>query len=185
MASPALITLAALSPGLTFREALSGVLGSISLATWIFLLVRHVMLSLPAETTVGYNKQLTDGSQVPQLILNYKTGSADGISLAFLTVWLLGDATNLAGASYFPHQSLVACLSVCARSGCAALLIQTAKCRDPLPCHHASLPPPFHGRSRAPVTRQTDMRCFQGPSGPISSPLSSPWPSTSALPTLC
>jgi hypothetical protein len=111
MASPALITLAALSPGLTFREALSGVLGSISLATWIFLLVRHVMLSLPAETTVGYNKQLTDGSQVPQLILNYKTGSADGISLAFLTVWLLGDATNLAGASYFPHQSLVACLS--------------------------------------------------------------------------
>jgi hypothetical protein len=55
MASPALITLAAVSPGLTFREALSGVLGSISLATWIFLLVRHVMLSSPAETAVGYN----------------------------------------------------------------------------------------------------------------------------------
>jgi hypothetical protein len=29
--------------------------------------------------------------------LNYKTGSAEGISLAFLTVWLIGDATNLAG----------------------------------------------------------------------------------------
>lgn len=35
--------------------------------------------------------------QVPQLILNYKTGSAEGISLAFLTVWLIGDITNLAG----------------------------------------------------------------------------------------
>jgi len=35
--------------------------------------------------------------QVPQLILNYKTGSADGISLAFLLVWLIGDITNLSG----------------------------------------------------------------------------------------
>ena len=41
-----------------------------------------------------------DVLQVPQLILNYKTGSADGISLAFLTVWLIGDATNLAGACF-------------------------------------------------------------------------------------
>jgi uncharacterized protein with PQ loop repeat len=46
-----------------------------------------------------------DVLQVPQLILNYKTGSADGISLAFLTVWLIGDATNLAGAC-FPRVSL-------------------------------------------------------------------------------
>jgi PQ loop repeat len=38
-------------------------------------------------------------SQVPQLILNYKTGSADGISLAFLLVWLVGDITNLSGKS--------------------------------------------------------------------------------------
>jgi hypothetical protein len=38
-----------------------------------------------------------DISQVPQLILNYKTGSADGISLAFLLVWLIGDITNLSG----------------------------------------------------------------------------------------
>lgn len=41
------------------------------------------------------------GEQVPQLILNYKSGSADGISLAFLLVWLLGDITNLAGRSCF------------------------------------------------------------------------------------
>jgi uncharacterized protein with PQ loop repeat len=35
--------------------------------------------------------------KVPQLILNYKTGSAEGISLAFLTVWLVGDLANLSG----------------------------------------------------------------------------------------
>jgi hypothetical protein len=39
-----------------------------------------------------------DNSQVPQLIENYKSGSADGISLAFLIVWFIGDITNLAGA---------------------------------------------------------------------------------------
>jgi len=44
-------------------------------------------------------EDIINGLQVPQLILNYKTGSADGISLAFLTVWLIGDATNLAGRS--------------------------------------------------------------------------------------
>ena len=36
--------------------------------------------------------------QVPQLIENYKTGSADGISLAFLAVWFIGDIANLVGA---------------------------------------------------------------------------------------
>lgn len=35
--------------------------------------------------------------QVPQLVLNYRTGSADGISLSFLFVWLVGDVTNLSG----------------------------------------------------------------------------------------
>lgn len=32
------------------------------------------------------------------MIENYKSGSADGISLAFLIVWFIGDITNLAGA---------------------------------------------------------------------------------------
>ncbi|KAI9754251.1 MAG: hypothetical protein M4579_004782 [Chaenotheca gracillima] len=58
---------------LTPHEALSGVAGSISLAAWIFLLV-------------------------PQLIENYKQGSAEGISLAFLAVWFIGDVANLFGA---------------------------------------------------------------------------------------
>ncbi|KAI9843889.1 MAG: hypothetical protein M1837_006042 [Sclerophora amabilis] len=65
--------LVALAVPLTAREALSGVSGSISLAAWIFLLI-------------------------PQLIENYKQGSAEGISLAFLTVWFIGDLANFLGA---------------------------------------------------------------------------------------
>jgi solute carrier family 66 (lysosomal lysine-arginine transporter), member 1 len=37
---------------------------------------------------------------LPQLVANYKAQSADGLSMAFLVVWLLGDATNLIGTSY-------------------------------------------------------------------------------------
>lgn len=50
-------------------------------------------------------RQTADLEKVPQLILNYTTGSADGISIAFLTVWLIGDITNLAGAFIFPPPS--------------------------------------------------------------------------------
>jgi hypothetical protein len=32
------------------------------------------------------------------LIENYKSGSADGISLVFLAIWFIGDVTNLFGA---------------------------------------------------------------------------------------
>ncbi|RKF62252.1 putative vacuolar amino acid transporter YPQ1 [Golovinomyces cichoracearum] len=59
--------------GLTLQEACSGIMGSVSLAIWIFLLV-------------------------PQLILNYRTGNADGVSLMFLCVWMIGDLANLIGA---------------------------------------------------------------------------------------
>ncbi|KAI9893324.1 MAG: hypothetical protein M1814_000454 [Vezdaea aestivalis] len=58
---------------LTLREAFSGIFGSISLAAWIFLLI-------------------------PQLVENYKLGSAEGISTVFLLVWLVGDLSNLIGA---------------------------------------------------------------------------------------
>jgi len=72
---------------LTAQEALSGIFGSVSLATWIFLLI-------------------------PQLILNYKTGSADGISLAFLFVWLLGDISNLWGAIWADLVPTVIALAI-------------------------------------------------------------------------
>ena len=58
---------------LTWNEALSGISGSISLASWIFLLV-------------------------PQLIENYQNQNAEAISLTFLAIWMVGDVANLAGA---------------------------------------------------------------------------------------
>ena len=57
---------------LTTAEAFSGILGSISLAAWIFLLV-------------------------PQLIENHANGHADGISMTFLFIWAAGDILSLAG----------------------------------------------------------------------------------------
>ncbi|CAK7219411.1 hypothetical protein SEUCBS140593_003881 [Sporothrix eucalyptigena] len=60
-------------PEPTVRDALSGIFGSVSLTAWICLLM-------------------------PQLIQNYKSQSAEGLSMAFLFVWLLGDVTNLSGA---------------------------------------------------------------------------------------
>jgi solute carrier family 66 (lysosomal lysine-arginine transporter), member 1 len=67
------ITMSASPIPLTTHEAASGILGSISLACWIFLLL-------------------------PQLVENYLNGSAEAISLAFIFVWFIGDVCNLAGA---------------------------------------------------------------------------------------
>ncbi|TEA20259.1 putative vacuolar amino acid transporter YPQ3 [Colletotrichum sidae] len=75
MASLAVTTLAALSQSPKLEEALSGIFGSISVTAWICLLL-------------------------PQLIANYKAQSADGLSMAFLVVWLIGDVTNLLGALF-------------------------------------------------------------------------------------
>ncbi|OLN86061.1 putative vacuolar amino acid transporter YPQ3-like protein 1 [Colletotrichum chlorophyti] len=75
MASFAVTAYAALSHTPKVEEALSGIFGSISLTAWICLLL-------------------------PQLITNYKAQSADGLSMAFLIVWLLGDITNLLGALF-------------------------------------------------------------------------------------
>ncbi|ESZ94183.1 hypothetical protein SBOR_5461 [Sclerotinia borealis F-4128] len=94
------MSLLSLSHDLTVQEALSGIFGSISLATWIFLLV-------------------------PQLILNYRTQSADGVSLAFLSVWLIGDITNLAGAIW---ADLVPTVIVLAIYFCIADFVLIAQC---------------------------------------------------------
>ncbi|KIX91896.1 uncharacterized protein Z520_12385 [Fonsecaea multimorphosa CBS 102226] len=72
---------------LTTREAFSGIFGSISLACWIFLLV-------------------------PQLIENYRNGSAEAISLAFIFVWFLGDIANLAGALWAGLVPVVVAIGV-------------------------------------------------------------------------
>ncbi|KAJ4315208.1 hypothetical protein N0V94_006087 [Neodidymelliopsis sp. IMI 364377] len=90
----------AASHPLTTREALSGIWGSISLCAWIFLLV-------------------------PQLIENYKSGSADGISLVFLAIWFVGDVTNLAGALW---AGLVPTVIALAMYFCVADLILITQC---------------------------------------------------------
>lgn len=54
-------------------EALSGICGSISIACWI------VVFS-------------------PQIIENFRRSSAEGLSIVFLVVWLLGDIFNIIGA---------------------------------------------------------------------------------------
>lgn len=72
---------------LTWNEALSGIFGSISLASWIFLLV-------------------------PQLIENYQQGSADGISFTFLLIWAAGDVLNLVGALWARLVPTVIALAV-------------------------------------------------------------------------
>ncbi|OKL58811.1 hypothetical protein UA08_05630 [Talaromyces atroroseus] len=72
---------------LTPREAASGVLGSVSLTCWIFLLV-------------------------PQLIENYRYGSAEGLSMAFLFVWFVGDVTNLVGGLWAQLVPVVLAIAV-------------------------------------------------------------------------
>jgi uncharacterized protein with PQ loop repeat len=59
------------------------------------------------------------------LIENYKQGSAEGISLAFLTVWFIGDITNLAGAVW---AGLVPTVIALAIYFCFADLILISQC---------------------------------------------------------
>lgn len=54
-------------------EAISGICGSISIACWV------VVFS-------------------PQILENFRRGSADGLSLHFIIVWLIGDVFNILGA---------------------------------------------------------------------------------------
>ena len=104
MSAAVFFGLRALSQTLTAQEALSGVFGSISLATWIFLLVCAKEALRRAIEDICLCEGCANAWQVPQLILNYKTGSADGISLAFLFVWLIGDITNLSGKHATVHE---------------------------------------------------------------------------------
>ncbi|RDA91909.1 hypothetical protein CP533_1303 [Ophiocordyceps camponoti-saundersi (nom. inval.)] len=54
-------------------EAVSGICGSISIACWV------VVFS-------------------PQIIQQFRQGNADGLSLQFIAIWLLGDVFNIVGA---------------------------------------------------------------------------------------
>lgn len=72
---------------LTSTEAASGILGSVSLCCWIFLLL-------------------------PQLIENYRNSSAEAVSLAFIFVWFLGDICNLVGALWAGLVPVIVAIAV-------------------------------------------------------------------------
>ncbi|ATY61229.1 vacuolar membrane PQ loop repeat [Cordyceps militaris] len=86
--------------GMPLLEAISGIFGSISMASWICLML-------------------------PQMVANYKAKSADGISMAFLVVWMLGDITNLLGA-FFTHLAPTAIALAC--YFCVADCVLIAQC---------------------------------------------------------
>lgn len=50
--------------------------------------------------------------QVPQLIQNYRTGSAEAISIPFLAIWFVGDIANLVGAVWARLVPTVIALAV-------------------------------------------------------------------------
>lgn len=54
-------------------EAISGICGSISIACWV------VVFS-------------------PQILENFRRSSAEGLSVEFVIIWLLGDVFNILGA---------------------------------------------------------------------------------------
>jgi uncharacterized protein with PQ loop repeat len=68
---------------------------------------------------------LTTHPQVPQLVENYRQSSAEGISLAFLIVWFIGDITNLIGAIWAGLVPTVIALAV---YFCFADLILISQC---------------------------------------------------------
>ena len=63
--------------------------------------------------------------QVPQLIENYQSKSAEGISLLFLVVWFVGDLSNLFGALW---AGLVPTVIALALYFCLADIILIAQC---------------------------------------------------------
>ncbi|KDN70431.1 hypothetical protein CSUB01_08765 [Colletotrichum sublineola] len=82
MTTATLGRLAPLTRTLISRDDASEILGSISMAAFLCLLL-------------------------PQLAANYRLKSADSLSMAFLFIWLLGDVTNLLGYLCFSDTTLI------------------------------------------------------------------------------
>ncbi|PYH42770.1 PQ-loop repeat-containing protein [Aspergillus saccharolyticus JOP 1030-1] len=114
-------------------EALSGICGSISIACWV------VVFS-------------------PQIIENFRRGSADGLSLLFLIVWLAGDVFNILGAVL---QGVLPTMIILAVYYTLADVVLLAQCfyyrgftlRDePSPLHRGSAASPIHDEEDAEET---------------------------------
>jgi len=68
-------------------RALSGICGSISIACWV------VVFS-------------------PQIIENFRRGSAEGLSVVFIVVWLVGDVFNILGAVLQEVLPTMVCIAI-------------------------------------------------------------------------
>ncbi|RFU76919.1 hypothetical protein TARUN_5332 [Trichoderma arundinaceum] len=75
MASLAMAVVEEAAKQLPLHKAISGIFGSISMVAWICVIL-------------------------PQMIVNYRAKSADGLSMPFLAVWMIGDVTNLIGGLF-------------------------------------------------------------------------------------
>ncbi|USP73011.1 putative vacuolar amino acid transporter YPQ3 [Curvularia clavata] len=74
-------------------DAISQIFGSISIACWIGL---HPVTIASALSSVLANTIAVVFS--PQIIENWKRSSAEGLSVVFIIIWLLGDFFNIIGA---------------------------------------------------------------------------------------
>ena len=69
-------------------------------------------LGTKLDASGGLGSQSLISAQVPQLVENYQSKSAEGISLAFLAVWFLGDLANFIGAVWAGLVPTVIALAV-------------------------------------------------------------------------
>lgn len=81
-------------------------------------------------------------NQVPQLVENYRGQNAEGISLRFLGIWMVGDFTNLVGAVY---GGLLPTVIALAAYFCLADAILIAQCL------YYKFVTPHRAESRTPV----------------------------------
>ena len=79
-------------------DAISQIFGSISIACWIGMFHDPILSTNSCHDSNP--PRLTHVLVVfsPQIIENWKRGSADGLSVVFIVVWLLGDFFNIIGA---------------------------------------------------------------------------------------
>ncbi|KAK3446483.1 hypothetical protein EUGRSUZ_A02168 [Eucalyptus grandis] len=61
-----------------------------------------ISLSLGVVSVVSWGV-----AEIPQIVTNYKLKSAEGLSLAFLTTWILGDLFNLFGCMLEPATTIL------------------------------------------------------------------------------
>ncbi|KAI1074500.1 PQ-loop-domain-containing protein [Whalleya microplaca] len=115
-------------------EAISGICGSISVAAWV------VVFS-------------------PQIIENFRRSSADGLSVPFIILWLLGDVFNILGAVL---QGVLPTMLILAIYYTIADFVLLAQCfyykgftwKDDVP---PSTPKPTNGHARGEPTERTGL----------------------------